>query len=48
MTRLLLKFAKFIYSHIKAFCLDYEDEDVKELGDLINELELNIEENKWK
>lgn len=37
--KLILKMAKFIYGNIPKFGLDYEDEDVKEFGELIKELE---------
>ncbi len=46
MAKLILRFAKFLYKHISKFGLDYEDEDVKELGTLINEMETKVEESE--
>lgn len=46
MARLVLKLAKFLYRHASKFGLDYEDEDVKELGGLIEEMETKIKESE--
>ena len=46
MAKLILKLAKFIYSNVSKFGLDYEDEDVKELGSLIGEMEGKIKESE--
>ena len=35
MSKLVLKLAKFLYRHVSKFGLGYEDDDVKELGNLI-------------
>lgn len=46
MAKLVLKLAKFLYRHVSKFGLDYEDEDVKELGSLIDEMETKIKESE--
>lgn len=46
MGKLVLKMAKFLYAHISKFGLDYEDEDVQELGLLIGEMETKIGESE--
>lgn len=46
MAKLLLKLAKFLYCHVSKFGLDYEDNDVKELGNLIEEMEAKIKESE--
>lgn len=46
MAKLVLKMAKFLYAHISKFGLDYEDEDVQELGLLIGEMETKIGESE--
>ena len=48
MAKLVLKLAKFLYRHVSNFGLDYDDEDVKELGSLIDEMETKIKENEDK
>lgn len=42
MGKLALKMAKFLYAHVSKFGLDYEDEDVQELGLLIGEMEAKV------
>lgn len=46
MAKLVLKLAKFLYRHVSNFGLDYDDEDVKELGSLIDEMETKIKESE--
>ena len=46
MAKLVLKLAKFLYRHVSKFGLDYEDDDVKELGNLIKEMEIKIKESE--
>lgn len=48
MAKLVLKLAKFLYRHVSKFGLDYEDEDVRELGSLIDEIETKIKESEDK
>ena len=45
MAKLVLKLAKFLYRHVSKFGLDYDD-DVKELGNLIEEIETKIKESE--
>lgn len=42
----LLKLAKFLYRHVSKFGLDYDDDDVKKLGNLIEEMETKIKESE--
>lgn len=46
MAKLVLKIARFIYAHVSKFGLDYEDEDVRELGSLIGEMEIKMRESE--
>lgn len=39
MKKLLIKIAKFIFNHVGAFDLTYEDKEVVELGELIEKME---------
>lgn len=48
MAKLVLKLAKFLYRHVSRFGLNYEDDDVKELGSLIEEMETKIKESEEK
>ena len=48
MAKLVLKLAKFLYRNVSKFGLDYEDEDVKKLGSLIDEMETKIKESEEK
>ena len=48
MAKLVLKLAKFLYRHVSRFGLNYEDDDVKELGSLIEEMETKIKKSEEK